>query len=82
MTISGPGYSNKMTQLDSNRPYAEFLEILRRPTELLNEPPLPGGHQEELFSVERLEQYAAKLAVALTVSPKPRRGRSLLRELK
>src|SRR5688572_27677585 len=35
--------------------YPDFVQILRRPTDLVNEAPPP----EELFSVERLEQYAA-----------------------
>ncbi len=37
--------------------------------------------REELFSVERLEQYAAELASAHSVSPNPRRGRRLLPRL-
>jgi cyclic beta-1,2-glucan synthetase len=78
----------EMTQNDPKRPYAEFLDILRRPTELLNEATAPDGqspegHSEELFSVERLEQYASRLAVELEVSSRPTRGRaSLLSVLK
>src|SRR5205085_5353157 len=34
--------------------------------------------REELFSVERLEQYAAKLAAEQQVSDRPERGRLLL----
>jgi cyclic beta-1,2-glucan synthetase len=42
-----------------------------------NEDPI----REELFSVERLEQYAAELAAEHSVSPKPSRGRRLLPRL-
>ena len=61
-----------------NRPYSGFLQILRRSTDLLNEDPI----REEFFSVERLEAYAAHLAGELTVSSDPKRGRSILPELK
>src|SRR5258705_10135973 len=37
--------------------------------------------REELFSVERLEQYAAELAAEHSVSPNPGRGRRLLPRL-
>src|SRR5262245_21180125 len=42
-----------------------------------NEDPI----REELFSVERLEQYAAELAAEHSISPNPRRGRRLLPRL-
>jgi len=58
--------------------YADFLRILGRSTDLLNDDPI----REEIFSVERLEQYAAYLAGQLRVSPVARRGRSLLSDLK
>ena len=63
-------------------PSLEFLEILRRPTELLHEEPSALGGSTDLFSVERLEQYAATLAADLRVSPRPRRGRSLRKPLR
>ncbi|MBC7693133.1 MAG: glycosyl transferase [Methylotenera sp.] len=62
---------------ESGRSYADFLKILRRSTDLLNTDPV----REELFSVERLEQYSSYLATQLTVSADPARGRSLLPEL-
>ena len=42
-----------------------------------NEDPI----REELFSVERLEQYAAELAAEHSITPNPRRGRRLLPRL-
>ncbi len=61
-----------------SRSYTEFLNILERSTDLLNEVPV----HEELFSVERLEQYAANLALELQISSKSRKGKSLKAELK
>lgn len=61
-----------------NRTYSDFLSILRRSTELLNVDPI----REEIFSVERLEQYAAFLGSELKVSSDAKRSRSLLPELK
>ncbi|MBC7396069.1 MAG: DUF3131 domain-containing protein [Bdellovibrionales bacterium] len=63
-----------MNYTTPDKPYTDFLSILRRSTELLNEDPT----REEIFSVERLEQYALYLANELTVNPTPTRGRSLL----
>jgi cyclic beta-1,2-glucan synthetase len=57
-----------------DKPYTDFLSILRRSTELLNEDPT----REEIFSVERLEQYATYLSSELTVSEGHNRGKSLL----
>ncbi len=37
--------------------------------------------REELFSVERLEEHARSLAIAQPVTPKPTRGRPLVRRL-
>jgi len=62
-----------MNPVENSHPYEDFLRILRRSTTLLNEDPI----REELFSVERLEQYAEFLAGQLKVSPQPRRGKSL-----
>ncbi len=67
-----------MSQAEQRKPYADFLSILRRSTDLLNDDPI----REEIFSVERLEQYATYLASELQVSADLRRGRSLLPELK
>jgi cyclic beta-1,2-glucan synthetase len=67
-----------MIQPEETRTYADFLRVLRRETDLLNEDPT----REEIFSVERLEQYAAYLARELKVSSDPKRGRSLLPEVK
>jgi cyclic beta-1,2-glucan synthetase len=63
---------------EQNRPYSHFLSILRRSTDLLNEDPI----RDEIFSIERLEIYAAHLGGELTVSSDPKRGRSILPELK
>ena len=75
-----------MTPSEPSRPYSEFLEILRRPTELLTEPTgngqEPHNNSEDLFSVERLEQYAARLAGVLQVSRQRRRRRSLVRNVR
>ncbi len=62
-----------MSVAQNTATYEDFLRILRRSTTRLNEDPV----HEELFSVERLEQYAAHLAGELKVSPERRRGRSL-----
>ncbi len=51
---------------------------MRRSTDLLSQDPV----REEIFSVERLEQYATHLALELSVNEKPSRGRSLLPALK
>jgi cyclic beta-1,2-glucan synthetase len=61
-----------------NKVYSDFLDILRRPTDRLDENPV----REETFSVERLEQYAAYLARELKTSPRVRRGRPLAPRLK
>ncbi len=62
-----------MTAAEVTPTYEDFLRILRRSTTHLNEDPI----REELFSVERLEHYAAYLAGELKISAKPKRGRSL-----
>ncbi|MBA3713248.1 MAG: hypothetical protein H0W76_12500 [Pyrinomonadaceae bacterium] len=51
-----------------------FLKKLTLAPEALDEEPI----REELYSVERLEQYAATLAAAHRISPVARRGRTLL----
>lgn len=61
-----------------NRIFADFLGILGRSTDLVTEDPV----RDELFSVERLELYAAYLAQQLAVTSDRRRGRSLLPGLK
>src|SRR6185295_6276755 len=53
------------------------IQGTRRPAGISDEEPI----REELFSVERLEQYAAELATQHTVSPNPRRGLRLLPRL-
>ncbi len=58
--------------------YGDFLKILRRSTDSLVDDPI----REEIFSVERLELYAAHLATELTVNPQPQRGKSLVREVR
>ena len=67
-----------MTPANDNSNYSDFLSVLRRETELLNADPI----REEIFSVERLEQYASYLASQLEVTEKKIKGRSLLPELK
>ena len=59
---------------EKERAYADFLSILRRSTDSLVEDPV----REEIFSVERLEQYASYLASVLKISKSPRRGGSTL----
>ncbi len=54
------------------------MRILRRSTDSLIEDPV----REEIFSVERLEQYASYLASVLKVSSGPGYGTSLLPDLK
>ncbi|MBN8538095.1 MAG: hypothetical protein J0M15_13660 [Deltaproteobacteria bacterium] len=61
-----------------SRIYTDFLRILRRSTDLLNEDLI----HEEIFSVERLEQYAIHLANELQTTKVPQRGRSLFPKLK
>ncbi len=56
----------------------EFLKILSRSTAQI----VGSSINEELFSGERLEQYATHLASELKVSRKSKRGRSLVPELK
>lgn len=63
---------------EQNRPYGDFLRILRRSTDLLKEDPI----REEFFSVERLEQYASYLAGELNLTSRPKRGRYILQDLK
>ena len=46
-----------------NSTYSDFLRLLRRSTDLLNEDPI----REEIFSIERLEQYALYLAEELSL---------------
>ncbi|HXH32620.1 MAG TPA: glucoamylase family protein [Bacteriovoracaceae bacterium] len=67
-----------MTKIANQKSYIEFLTILSRSTELLNEEPM----HDELYSVERLEQYAPQLAGELTVTDKFKKGKSLRPELK
>lgn len=63
--------------MDKPRSFENFLRLLRRSTDLLNEDPI----REEIFSVERLEAYAHHLAAELVVLPGSARGRSLLPDL-
>ena len=58
--------------------YVDFLQILRRSTDLLTDDPV----REEVFSVEHLERYAAYLAGKFTVSPALKGGRSIFPDLK
>ncbi len=63
-----------MPNAEPARVFSDFLSILRRSTDLLNEDPV----REEIFSIERLEQFAAHLASELQVKTQPHRGRALL----
>jgi len=63
--------------LEPPRNFENFLRLLRRSTDLLHEDPI----REELFSVERIEEYAHHLAAELVVTRGPERGRDLLPEL-
>ncbi len=67
-----------MDSVDQVRSYTDYLEILRRSTDLLFE----EQSREEIFSVERLEQYATYLGQQLKVKPKALRGKSLDSTLK
>jgi cyclic beta-1,2-glucan synthetase len=67
-----------INQLESERPYADFLHILRRSTDAMQE----GTIREELFSVERLEQYAVFLADEFKIGQKRKSGYPLLTKLK
>ncbi|OGP10940.1 MAG: hypothetical protein A2048_05665 [Deltaproteobacteria bacterium GWA2_45_12] len=58
--------------------YVDFLQILRRSTDLLTDDPV----REEVFSVEHLERYAAYLAGKFTVSSTLKGGRSIFPDLK
>ncbi len=58
--------------------YADFLQLLERSTDLLND----DSVREEVFSVERLESYAAHLARQFAVSATPKRARYILPKLK
>jgi cyclic beta-1,2-glucan synthetase len=67
-----------MPQSHPEAKYVDFLSILHRSTEALNE----DTTREEIFSVERLEQYAAHLSSQLNVYTKKTRGKSLLPEVR
>jgi len=67
-----------MATAETHRTYANFLHILRRSTDSLNE----ESARDEFFSIERLEQYAAYLAGELKVSATPKRGRFILPQLR
>src|ERR1051325_12243978 len=56
-----------------SRTYTDFLSILGRSTDLLHEDLI----KEEIFSPERLEQYAEYLASTFEIVPSFRKGRSL-----
>jgi cyclic beta-1,2-glucan synthetase len=53
--------------------YEEFFRLLNKSQEYLNQDII----QEELFSIERLEQYAENLATELALSPRSRRVKTL-----
>lgn len=63
---------------DNHRIYEDYLKILNRSTELLNEEDVG----EDIFSIERLEQYALYLATQLEVNPYTIKGKSLSRNLR
>ncbi|MDH4468950.1 MAG: glucoamylase family protein [Bacteriovoracaceae bacterium] len=63
---------------ETNRPYADFLSLLRRSTSSITDDVI----REEIFSPERLESYATFLASEFKISRKRMRGHSLLKELK
>ncbi len=67
-----------MEALTQNAGYKDFLTILRLSRELLNEAHI----REEIYSTEKLEQYAIELAQAFKVDPKLNKGRSLKKSLK
>src|SRR3989338_11665151 len=58
-------------------PYVNFLHLLGRSTDQLNDDPIRG----ECFSVERLECYASHLAEKFTVSAGSQRGPYVLSDL-
>ncbi|MEZ4814371.1 MAG: glucoamylase family protein [Bdellovibrionota bacterium] len=59
--------------VDSDRSYEDYLAILKHSPDLLFE----EGHKEEIFSTERLEQYAGYLAKQLVVNKVATKGKSL-----
>ncbi len=63
---------------DNHRIYEDYLKILNRSTELLNEDDIG----DDIFSIERLEQYALYLATQLQVNPNTIKGNSLSRNVK
>ena len=64
--------------IHQKRSYSDFHQILGRPFERLFE----ETQEEELFSVEKLEQYAMGLAEELQVTSRTKKGKSLRPELK
>jgi cyclic beta-1,2-glucan synthetase len=62
----------------NDRSYTHFLRLMRRRTDAIVEDEL----RPELFSLERLEDYAEYLARDLSVHARRRRGRSLMSGLK
>lgn len=67
-----------MNTPEANQTYLSFLSILRRSTELLTDDPI----KEEIFSIERLEQYAIYLAQEFKLNADQRRGHSLSPRMK
>ncbi|HEX5703140.1 MAG TPA: glucoamylase family protein [Pyrinomonadaceae bacterium] len=58
-------------------PFSALIRIFRRASDDSGEPPI----REELFSVERLEQYAGELAAQHKIADTPQRGSLLLPRL-
>src|SRR6185503_9766105 len=58
-------------------PFSALIRIFRRRSDDSGEPPI----REELFSVERLEQYAGELAAQHKIADTPQRGSLLLPRL-
>lgn len=61
-----------------NQTYADFLQVLRRSTDLVSDEPIV----EEILSAENLELHATDLAKAFTITDNPKRGRVILPDLK
>ncbi len=78
MTVDVDGPALPSNDGGPHGPYVDFLSVLRRSTNLLNEDPI----RLEIFGVERLEQYATHLAVEFQINAKPSRGRPLLPAIK
>ena len=64
--------------MEQGRIYSDYLRILRRSTDSVTDDPV----RDEIFSVDRLEQYASYLAKETQVTPRSVKGRSLKNTLK